>query len=55
VNVLCALETSTGMPTGSHLSTKVDDSPILVENGVDSCRKRAYLPSSALLLRPVNG
>jgi hypothetical protein len=39
----------------SDLSTKVEDCPFLVENRVDAAHRRAYLPTSAPLLRPVDG
>jgi hypothetical protein len=39
----------------NHLSTKVEDCPVLVDNRVDSLQRRAYLPTSAPLLRPVDG
>ncbi len=38
-----------------YLSTKVDDWQFLVENRVDATRRRTYLPTSAPLLRPVDG
>jgi hypothetical protein len=50
---------STGSSTdprpAAELSTKVEYRPILVENLVDWPPRSAYLPTSALLLRPVDG
>ena len=39
----------------NHLSTKVEDCLGLVDNHVDSEPRRAYLPTSAPLLWPVDG
>ena len=39
----------------NHLSTKVEDWQFLVENRVDAAQRRTYLPTSAPLLRPVDG
>ena len=39
----------------NHLSTKVEYRPFLVDNGVDDAQRGAYLPTSAPLLRPVDG
>jgi hypothetical protein len=39
----------------SELSTKVEDRRFLVDNRVDYAPCSAYCPTSALLLRPVNG
>jgi hypothetical protein len=48
-----------GSPTApmllSHLSTIVDEWLRFVDNDVDSASGRAYCPTSAPLLRPVNG
>ena len=46
---------STALPRVSNLSTKVEDCLDLVDNLVDGLRRRAYLPTSAPLLRPVDG
>jgi hypothetical protein len=46
---------STEQLAAKHLSTKVEDFLDLVENVVDAAHIRAYLPTSALLLRPVDG
>jgi hypothetical protein len=53
--VLVRLDYSTAPAAAAHLSTKVDDRLFLVDNRVDSVRPPAYCPTSALLLRPVNG
>jgi hypothetical protein len=39
----------------NHLSTKVEYCPFLVDNRVDGAQRGAYLPTSAPLLRPVDG
>jgi hypothetical protein len=39
----------------SHLSTIVDEWPRFVDNDVDSASGPPYSPTSAPLLRPVNG
>jgi hypothetical protein len=46
---------STGPRRVNHLSTKVEDYLGLVDNHVDSEPRRAYLPTSAPLLWPVDG